>query len=148
MAATTAKKTGTTSTTAKKTGTAAKKTSTASAAAKKTSTTSAAAKKKTSTTSAAAKKKTSTTSAAAKKKTTTTSTAAKKKTTAASAANTGVKLNETEKKLIKLYRAADAKTRKEAMQILEEPKSDLGNMVSSLLNNKAVKDVVSGLLKS
>ena len=137
MAATTAKKTGTTSTTAKKTGTAAKKTSTASAAAKKTSTTS-----------AAAKKKTSTTSAAAKKKTTTTSTAAKKKTTAASAANTGVKLNETEKKLIKLYRAADAKTRKEAMQILEEPKSDLGNMVSSLLNNKAVKDVVSGLLKS
>ena len=127
MAATTAKKTGTTSTAAKKTGTAAKKTSTASAA---------------------AKKKTSTTSAAAKKKTTTTSTAAKKKTTAASAANTGVKLNETEKKLIKLYRAADAKTRKEAMQMLEEPKSDLGNMVSSLLNNKAVKDVVSGLLKS
>lgn len=61
-------------------------------------------------------------------------------------ASGGMKLTEAEQKLVKLYRAADASTKKEAMELLEEKKSDLGNMVSSLLNNKAVKDVVSGLL--
>ena len=58
-----------------------------------------------------------------------------------------MKLTAAEEKLVKLYRAADAAAKKEAMKILEEEKSDLGNMVSSLLNNKAVKDVVSGFLK-
>ena len=69
-----------------------------------------------------------------------------KKTSSGKTSSTDLKL--TEKKLIKLYRAADAQAKKEAMAVLEEKKSDLGNMVSSLLNNKAVKDVVSGLLKS
>ena len=64
-----------------------------------------------------------------------------------SSKGTGLKLTATEEKLVKLYRAADAATKKEAMKILEEEKSDLGNMVSSILNNKAVKDVVSGFLK-
>ena len=58
----------------------------------------------------------------------------------------GMKLTAAEEKLVKLYRAADAATKKEAIALLEEKKSDLGNMVSSFLNNKAVKDVVSGLL--
>ncbi|MCR5605064.1 MAG: helix-turn-helix domain-containing protein [Lachnospiraceae bacterium] len=71
-----------------------------------------------------------------------------KKTSSGKTSSTDLKLTETEKKLIKLYRAADAQAKKEAMAVLEEKKSDLGNMVSSLLNNKAVKDVVSGLLKS
>ncbi len=71
-----------------------------------------------------------------------------KKTSSGKTSSTDLKLTETEKKLIKLYRDADAQTKKEAMAVLEEKKSDLGNMVSSLLNNKAVKDVVSGLLKS
>ena len=70
-----------------------------------------------------------------------------KKTSSDKTSSTDLKLTETEKKLIKLYRAADAQAKKEAMAVLEEKKSDLGNMVSSLLNNKAVKDVVSGLLK-
>ena len=64
-----------------------------------------------------------------------------------SSKGTGMKLTAAEEKLVKLYRAADSATKKEAMKILEEEKSDLGNMVSSLLNNKAVKDVVSGFLK-
>ena len=71
-----------------------------------------------------------------------------KKTSSGKTSSSDIKLTETEKKLIKLYRAADAQAKKEAMAVLEEKKSDLGNMVSSLLNNKAVKDVVSGLLKS
>ena len=72
----------------------------------------------------------------------------KKKPSASGSSNgTGIKLTAAEEKLVKLYRAADAATKKEAMKVLEEEKSDLGNMVSSLLNNKAVKDVVSGLLK-
>lgn len=62
-------------------------------------------------------------------------------------AGSGMKLTETEQKLVKLYRAADVKTRKAAMEMLEEKKSDLGDMVSSLLNNKAVKDAVSQILK-
>ncbi len=130
--------------------TAKKKTSTSSSAAKKkTAASSSTAKKKTASSGTAAKKKTTASSSAAKKKTSTSSSAAKKKTgTSTASASAGVKLNETEKKLIKLYRAADAKTKKEVMTILEEEKSDLGNMVSSLLNNKAVKDVVSGLFKS
>lgn len=70
-----------------------------------------------------------------------------KKTSSGKTSSTDLKLTETEKKLITLYRAADAQAKKEAMAVLEEKKSDLGNMVSSLLNNKAVKDVVSGLLK-
>ena len=70
-----------------------------------------------------------------------------KKTSSGKTSSSDIKLTETEKKLIKLYRAADAQAKKEAMAVLEEKKSDLGNMVSSLLNNKAVKDVVSGLLK-
>lgn len=69
------------------------------------------------------------------------------KKTSSSSKGTGLKLTATEEKLVKLYRAADAATKKEAMKILEEEKSDLGNMVSSILNNKAVKDVFSGFLK-
>ena len=82
------------------------------------------------------------TSASGKK---TSNSASGKKTS--SSKGTGLKLTATEEKLVKLYRAADAATKKEAMKILEEEKSDLGNMVSSILNNKAVKDVVSGFLK-
>ena len=71
-----------------------------------------------------------------------------KTSSSAKTSSSDIKLTETEKKLIKLYRDADAQAKKEAMAVLEEKKTDLGNMVSSLLNNKAVKDVVSGLLKS
>ena len=54
-----------------------------------------------------------------------------KKTSSGKTSSTDLKLTETEKKLIKLYRAADAQAKKEAMAVLEEKKSDLGNMVSS-----------------
>ena len=72
---------------------------------------------------------------------------AKKPASTGKASSSGMKLTESEQKLVKLYRAADAKTKKAAMEVLEEEKSDLGDMVSSLLNNKAVKDAVSQILK-
>ena len=103
---------------------------------------------KTAGTSASGKKTSSTgkTSSGSGKKTSSTGKTSSAK-TSGKTSSTDMKLTEAEKKLVKLYRAADAQAKKEAMAVLEEKKSDLGNMVSSLLNNKAVKDVVSGLLK-
>ncbi|MBR4168951.1 MAG: hypothetical protein IKR47_04400 [Lachnospiraceae bacterium] len=70
-------------------------------------------------------------------------TAAKKTTTSASS----VKLTATEKKLVELYRAADADTKKSAMAILKGEKEDMGDLLSTLMNNKTVKSVISGMLK-
>ncbi|MCR4656274.1 MAG: helix-turn-helix domain-containing protein [Lachnospiraceae bacterium] len=75
--------------------------------------------------------------------------ASKKKTSSAAGkgSSDSEKLTANEQKLLKLYRAADAETKKSAMEVLENKKSDLGNMVSSLLTNKVVKDAVSQLIK-
>lgn len=58
-----------------------------------------------------------------------------------------MKLTAAEKTLVELYRAADTETKKAATKLLKEQKSDLEKMVSSVLNNKDVKKVVSSFLK-
>ena len=58
-----------------------------------------------------------------------------------------MKLTATEKKLVELYRAADADTKKSAMSLLKGESNELGGLLGGLLNNKAVKDVVKGMLK-
>ena len=74
-------------------------------------------------------------------------TAAKKTTSSKSSSGTSMKLTAAEKTLVELYRAADTETKKAATKLLKEQKSDLEKMVSSVLNNKDVKKVVSSLLK-
>ncbi len=96
-------------------------------------------------------KKTSSTAkkTASAKKTTTAkkTTAAKKTTSSKSSSSTSMKLTAAEKTLVELYRAADTETKKAATKLLKEQKSDREKMVSSVLNNKDVKKVVSSLLK-
>ena len=48
---------------------------------------------------------------------------------------------------VELYRAADADTKKSAMAILKGEKEDMGDLLSTLMNNKTVKSVISGMLK-
>lgn len=66
----------------------------------------------------AAKGTTSSKSSSAKKSTTA-KTSSTKKSSASSAAKTSMKVTATEKKLVELYRKADADTRKEAMKVLK-----------------------------
>ena len=111
--------------TTKKTASTAKKTTTAS---KKTTSTA----KKTTT---ASKKATSTakkTGASAKKTTST---------------GTSVKVNATEKKLLELYRAADADTKKAAMALLKGEKSQLGGVLDEILKNKTIMNTVTSFFK-
>ena len=84
----------------------------------------------------------STTTSTAKKKTTTTSTAKKKKTnTTSTASTTSVKLTSTEKKLVEAYRAADTKTRKNAMNILKGTDKSTASIVESFLTGILTKEI-------
>ena len=78
------------------------------------------------------------------KKTTTT-----KKATTAKKTSTGtsVKVTATEKKLLELYRAADADTKKAAVALLKGEKSQLGGILDSILENKAIMNTVTSLFK-
>ena len=81
------------------------------------------------------------------KKTTTsakkaTSTAAKKTTTGSS-----VKVTATEKKLLELYRAADADTKKAAIALLKGEKTQVGGILESILENKTIMNTVANLFK-
>jgi transcriptional regulator with XRE-family HTH domain len=87
----------------------------------------------------AAKVTTTSKSAAAKK--TTTKTAAKK-TGTSSAAKTSVKVTAAEKKLIELYRKADAETRKEALKVLKGEDDSSENILEDIL------ETVQGLLEN
>ncbi len=112
----------------------------------KTTTKTSTAKKSTSTKSTAASSKSST----AKKSTSSSKSSTAKKTTTAkknTSSGTSMKLTAAEKTLVELYRAADTETKKAATKLLKEQKSDLEKMVSSVLNNKDVKKVVSSFLK-
>ena len=80
----------------------------------------------------------STTASTAKKKTTTTSSAKKKTSTAAT---TSVKLTATEKKLVEAYRAADTKTRKNAMNILKGTDKSTASIVESFLTGILTKEI-------
>ena len=98
-----------------------------------------------------AQKKTTTTkkSTTAKKTTPVKKTTTAKKTTPAKKTTTAgsLKLTATEKKLVELYRAADADTKKSAMALLKGEKEDMGDLLSTLMNNKTVKNLLTGMLK-
>ncbi|MCR5576602.1 MAG: helix-turn-helix domain-containing protein [Oscillospiraceae bacterium] len=74
-------------------------------------------------------------------KTTAAKTSAAKKTTAAAAkktttaAKSGVELTAAEKKLVELYRAADADTKKKAVSVLKGEATDGGDLLSTLLGS-------------
>jgi hypothetical protein len=85
------------------------------------------------------------------KKTTAKKTTAKKTTTAkkpaAKSTGTSVKVTATEKKLLELYRAADADTKKAAVALLKGEKSQLGGILDSILENKTIMNTVTSLFK-
>ena len=54
-----------------------------------------------------------------------------------SASKTSMKVTATEKKLVELYRKADTKTKKAAMDVLKEDETDLQDLLSNLLGNIA-----------
>ena len=90
--------------------------------------------------------KTTTKKETAAKKTTAKKTTAKK-TTSAKSTGTSVKVTATEKKLLELYRAADADTKKAAMALLKGGKSQLGGILESILENKTIMNTVTSLFK-
>ena len=106
------------------------------------------AKKTTTTKKATTSKKTSTTTKKPTAKKTSTS-AKKPASTTAKKTSTGtsVKVTSTEKKLLELYRAADADTKKAAVALLKGEKSQLGGILDSILENKAIMNTVTSLFK-
>ena len=98
---------------------------------------------------AIAKKTTAKKTTTAKKSATTAkkTTAAKKPATTAKKSTTGssVKVTATEKKLLELYRAADADTKKAAMALLKGEKSQLSGILDEILKNKAIMNTVTSL---
>ena len=95
-----------------------------------------------------AKKATTAKKPAAKKTTTAKKPAAKKPaSTAAKTSGTSVKVTATEKKLLELYRAADADTKKAAMALLKGEKSQLSGILNSILDNKTIMNTVSSFFK-
>ena len=92
-------------------------------------------------TKATAKKATS----AAKKTTGSKKTGTSSKKTASTGAS--VKVNTTEKKLLELYRAADADTKKAAMALLKGEKAQLTDIIGSILDNKTIMNTVTSLFK-
>ncbi len=100
------------------------------------------------TTTSTAKKVAKTAAKAAEKKTTAKkTTTAKKPATTAKKSTTGssVKVTATEKKLLELYRAADADTKKAAMALLKGEKSQLSGILDEILKNKAIMNTVTSL---
>ncbi|RKM56083.1 hypothetical protein D6856_14885 [Butyrivibrio sp. XB500-5] len=76
-----------------------------------------------------------------KPKKTGTSASAKKST------GSSVKVTAAEKKLLELYRAADADTKKAALAILKGEKTQLGGILESILENKTIMNTVTSLFK-
>ena len=88
------------------------------------------------------------------KKTTTTkaksSSASKAKktgTTKKTTSGSSVKVTATEKKLLELYRAADADKKKAAMALLKGEKTQVGGILESILENKTIMNTVTSLFK-
>ncbi len=80
----------------------------------------------------------------AKKTTTAKKTATAKKTTSSSAS---LKLTATEKKLVELYRAANATTKKEAMEVLKADKKPNDSLIEAVLANKDLAKTLNTLFK-
>ncbi|MCR5594564.1 MAG: helix-turn-helix domain-containing protein [Lachnospiraceae bacterium] len=81
-------------------------------------------------------------------KTSSSKTGSSKKTSSKSDSSSGtsIKVNATEKKLVTLYRKADADTKKAVMELLKKDDSnEIGGILGKLLDNKDIKDALSGL---
>lgn len=78
-----------------------------------------------------------------------TSSSKKTGTSSKKAASTGtsVKVTAAEKKLLELYRAADADTKKAAMALLKGEKAQLTDIIGSILDNKTIMNTVTSLFK-
>ncbi|MBQ6588313.1 MAG: hypothetical protein IJI01_06515 [Butyrivibrio sp.] len=97
------------------------------------------------------KKETAKTSTAKKtttaKKPTAAKTSTAKKPAASKSTGSSVKVTAAEKKLLELYRAADADTKKAAVALLKGEKSQLSGILDSILENKAIMNTVTSLFK-
>jgi len=86
-----------------------------------------------------AAKESSYTAASSAKKASTSTTAKKaattSKKTASASSKSALELTAAEKKLVELYRAADAETKKKALAILKGEQTDAADLLSSLLGN-------------
>ena len=95
------------------------------------------------------KKETAKTSTAKKtttaKKPTAAKTSTAKKPAASKSTGSSVKVTAAEKKLLELYRAADADTKKAAVALLKGEKSQLSGILDSILENKAIMNTVTSL---
>ena len=69
------------------------------------------------------------------------------KASTAKSTGTSVKVTATEKKLLELYRAADADTKKAAMALLKGEKAQLGGILDSILENKTIMNTVTSFFK-
>lgn len=78
-----------------------------------------------------------------------TSSSKKTGTSSKKAASTGtsVKVTAAEKKLLELYRAADADTKKATMALLKGEKAQLTDIIGSILDNKTIMNTVTSLFK-
>ena len=82
------------------------------------------------------------------------STASAAKTTSAKASSSktasgsSMKLTANEKKLVELYREADAETKKQAMKVLKGEGSDASDLMKKVLGSKAISNVVTQMIKN
>ncbi len=74
-------------------------------------------------------------------KTATTTSSAKKKTSSSSSSTSSVKLTATEKKLVEAYRAADTKTRKNAMNVLKGTDKTTAGILENFLTGILTRTV-------
>ena len=81
------------------------------------------------------------------KKPTAAKTSTAKKPAASKSTGSSVKVTAAEKKLLELYRAADADTKKAAVALLKGEKSQLSGILDSILENKAIMNTVTSLFK-
>ena len=81
--------------------------------------------------------------AAAKK-----TTATKKTTAKTTSSGTSMKLTATEKKLVELYRAANATTKKEAMEVLKSDEKPNDSLIEAVLQNKDLRKTLTEMFKA
>ena len=68
--------------------------------------------------------------------------------TASSASGSSMKLTANEKKLVELYREADAETKKQAMKVLKGEGADASDLMKKVLGSKAISNVVTQMIKN
>ena len=71
-----------------------------------------------------------------------------KASSAKTASGSSMKLTANEKKLVELYREADAETKKQAMKVLKGEGSDASDLMKKVLGSKAISNVVTQMIKN